>query len=64
MLKAAPGQDLYALNGLNVGAGGRPIHPTLLGIDAHRGLPENSGGRLLVVQVRGTTWITWRSFKM
>jgi len=36
-LAAAPLEDLSLLNGLNVGAGGRPVDPTLLLVDAHRG---------------------------
>lgn len=37
-LRAAPGPRLDELNGLNVGAGGRPVHKALLQVDAHRGL--------------------------
>jgi hypothetical protein len=37
VLAAAPLRDLAALNGINIGAGGRPVHPTLLMVDAHRG---------------------------
>lgn len=41
VLKAAPLDNLAILNGLNIGAGGRPIAPSLLGIDVHRGLPDD-----------------------
>lgn len=43
VLKAAPLPDLTKLNGVNVGAGGLPLDDTLIGIDAHRGLPEGVG---------------------
>ena len=46
MLKAAPHPNLYILNGLNVGVGGRTVHPSLIGIDAHRGMPEGSESEL------------------
>jgi predicted SAM-dependent methyltransferase len=37
-LRAAPaGYDLNCLNGLNIGCGDRSIHPSLLGIDIHKG---------------------------
>jgi len=37
-LRAMPhGHQIDELNGLNVGCGDRPIHPSLLGIDVHRG---------------------------
>jgi len=32
------------LAGVNVGVGGRQLHPSLLGIDVHRGRPEGAGG--------------------
>ncbi|KAI7838802.1 hypothetical protein COHA_007417 [Chlorella ohadii] len=43
ILKAAPHSDLTILNGVNVGVGGRQLHPSLLGIDVHRGRPEGAG---------------------
>jgi predicted SAM-dependent methyltransferase len=43
VLKAAPHSDLTVLNGVNVGVGGRQIHPSLIGIDVHRGRPEDAG---------------------
>jgi hypothetical protein len=44
---ASPGgaRDLAALNGLNVGAGGRPVHETLLMVDAHRGFGQSAAGK-------------------
>lgn len=46
VLRAAPHSQLELLNGLNVGVGSRQVHPSLIGIDAHRGMPEGSGGAL------------------
>ncbi len=46
VLRAAPHPDLVALNGVNVGVGGRQVHPSLIGVDAHRGRPEAAGGEL------------------
>lgn len=49
VLKAAPHPDLTTLNGINVGVGGRQVHPSLIGVDVHRGRPEGAGseqGRL------------------
>ncbi len=46
VLRAAPHPQLELLNGLNVGVGSRQVHPSLIGIDAHRGMPEGSGGAL------------------
>lgn len=38
VLRAAPpGYALEELNGLNVGCGNRPVHPSLLHVDAHKG---------------------------
>ena len=34
---APPGYSLEQLNGLNVGCGNRPVHPSLLNLDAHKG---------------------------
>ncbi len=39
-LAAAPLRALESLNGLNVGAGGRPVHEALLLVDAHRGFGD------------------------
>ena len=46
VLKAAPHSDLTILNGVNVGVGGRQLHPSLVGIDVHRGRPEGAGGEV------------------
>lgn len=39
-----PGFAIEQLNGLNVGCGDRPIHSSLLGIDAHKGTWAMGGG--------------------
>jgi SAM-dependent methyltransferase len=60
VLKAAPHSDLYKLNGINVGVGGRQVHPSLIGIDAHRGRPEGAGGQVPEYQrTAGNTLLAW-----
>lgn len=57
-LRAMPaGYAIEQLNGVNVGCGDRPIHPTLLGIDAHKGAwamgSGSQGGYTSLAQLRG-----------
>jgi hypothetical protein len=46
-------RDLAALNGVNVGAGGRPVHETLLMVDAHRGFGTAAAGKARRMGRRG-----------
>ena len=49
-MRAAPLADLAALNGLNLGAGGRPVHETLIQVDVHRDLAAPSAAALPATQ--------------
>ncbi|GBF87991.1 hypothetical protein Rsub_00703 [Raphidocelis subcapitata] len=58
-LAAAPLPDLAALNGVNVGAGGRPVHETLVLVDAHRGLGAEAQTLPKVQTAPQSTLMAW-----
>ncbi|KAI8467942.1 MAG: hypothetical protein J3K34DRAFT_523318 [Monoraphidium minutum] len=58
-LAAAPSRALAALNGVNIGAGGRPVHPALLLVDAHRALGDAPGELPLVQHAPVHTLMSW-----
>jgi len=55
VLRAVPdGVDPTVVNGINIGAGGRRVHPSFLSFDAHRGAHPD----LPAMQTaKGSTWL-------